>query len=1217
MSRHVRFELPRSSRFKIHQSLFILILSGLLLLSGCAGVVSTPVHAGGSGPAALSISVGSLPSGQAKSAYSASLAVTGGTAPYTWSISSGSLPAGLSLSGSGQISGTPTTTGTSSFTVSVIDSSSPVESTTANLSIAIAAAATGVQITTSSLAAGQTNTSYSASLTATGGTAPYTWSVSSGSLPAGLTLSNAGQISGTPSTAGTSSFTVAVSDSSSPAATATANLSIAISASATAVHVTTPSLSGGVIKTAYSAMLAATGGKTPYSWLVSSGSLPAGLALSAAGQISGTPTTAGTYSFTVKVTDSSSPAQTATANLSIPIAASGTPLKITTSSLPAGVTNTSYSATLAATGGKTSYSWSVSSGALPTGLTLGSSGQISGTPTAAGTFSFTVRVTDSSSPAQSVTANLSITTSGSVTPVQITTSSLASGQIGTAYSASLAAGGGKTPYSWSVSSGSLPTGLSLISSGQISGTPTAAGKFSFVVKVIDSSSPAQSATANLSIGILSSSGSGGATAILCPNSGQTGNNANCMQPPTLAFGKQGASTTSAALFVSVNNCSTPNIPACTGTGNLTLGSPYFSISGANSADFANTASGTCSNGLVLASGSSCTIVLRFTPTQSAGTNEVATLNVSTDSSSGPQTVSLTGTSATVTTISSCQSLSSNTNYQLTASVSAPGSCFIVSGSNTDINLDGFTVTYCTSSSSNLVGGVFMTGYPTSGTVVHNGTINEGGGSCTGTTPTNTYGSGAIIASSDGASSATAGTSVFNVSSTIKAAKAKFVFEENAGMSTSLATVIHDVTYIDDDTYSCNGVGCRDMDQGYPVVVDQAVSAGGSHFYNIVGTGGTQGGLVTNAPNSLVTNNHVSPGNSTSTNTNGFAYQDWGTNITMNNNIVVGTGPAGTCVSCRGIQISSVANNGTTGSQIENNDIYLYNLNNDSEYSGCQIDGAFGMQINDAGSTANLSGNTMQHNNITAVSGVCPATAFSWSSTQTLDNGPNITRNNRFVCELADGYTAGPCVGIRLAGYQYSSSAPDNGVESYGDYFQGDTADVWIYYAGTPTWTCNQCTFNKSSTAVSNWVFFSYDSGLSSGAPSHPVIFIDPTFTGGAAESSNDLSSYASNNPLASFYYMIEFTQTVTVTGSSGNPISGATVTYTDALSNHYVGTSNANGVATVVVNENRYAAANGSYTITHYNGYSLSVSAPGCTTNTSTGISITSPNSVTISLPGC
>src|SRR5215472_15836823 len=289
-----------------------LIIPTLLVLAGCTGLVTTPVHTGGSGPIALSISVTALPSGQARSAYSANLEATGGTVPYAWSVSSGSLPQGLTLNGAAQITGTATTAGTYSFTFAVTDSSFPAKSASANMAITITAAAASLQITVSSLADGQTDTAYSASLVAIGGIAPYTWSLSSGSLPAGLTLGSSGQISGTPTTAGTSSFIVTVSDSSSPAQNTTANLSIAITAGVAPLQITTSSLPGGVANSSYSATESATGGKTPYSWSVSSGSLPGGLALSTSGQISGTPTMSGTYSFTVQVTDSSSPAQKAT-----------------------------------------------------------------------------------------------------------------------------------------------------------------------------------------------------------------------------------------------------------------------------------------------------------------------------------------------------------------------------------------------------------------------------------------------------------------------------------------------------------------------------------------------------------------------------------------------------------------------------------------------------------------------------------------------------------------------------------------------------------------------------------------------------------------------------------------------------------------------------------------------------------------------------------------
>lgn len=170
-------------------------------------------------------------------------------------------------------------------------------------------------ITTSTLPAGVVNTAYSATIAATGGTTPYSWSVTSGSLPAGLSLSSSGTISGTPTTAGTSSFAVQVRDSNSK--TATGTLSITITAP---VSITTTSLPGGTAGVMYSATLTATGGMAPYNWKITTGTLPAGLSLNAtSGAITGTPTTAGTSSFTVQVSDSSSPANSATASLGITI----------------------------------------------------------------------------------------------------------------------------------------------------------------------------------------------------------------------------------------------------------------------------------------------------------------------------------------------------------------------------------------------------------------------------------------------------------------------------------------------------------------------------------------------------------------------------------------------------------------------------------------------------------------------------------------------------------------------------------------------------------------------------------------------------------------------------------------------------------------------------------------------------------------------------------
>jgi predicted outer membrane repeat protein len=142
---------------------------------------------------------------------------------------------------------------------------------------------------------------YSQQLTASGGTAPYTYAVTGGSLPAGLTLSQGGLISGTPTTGGTANFTVTATDSYNQSG----SLAYTLTVSPSAITLTTPSpLPGAVAGVAYSQQFTASGGTAPYTYAVTGGSLPAGLTLSTSGLMSGTPTTAGTANFTVTATDS-------------------------------------------------------------------------------------------------------------------------------------------------------------------------------------------------------------------------------------------------------------------------------------------------------------------------------------------------------------------------------------------------------------------------------------------------------------------------------------------------------------------------------------------------------------------------------------------------------------------------------------------------------------------------------------------------------------------------------------------------------------------------------------------------------------------------------------------------------------------------------------------------------------------------------------------------
>ncbi len=266
----------------------------------------------------------------------------------------------------------------------------------------VASATPRLEITTQPpLPPGDTDVPYAGvTFAATGGSGTYVdWDVSNGTLPNGLSLAaGTGVLSGTPTVANTFNFTVQVTDSAGAEATAAYAITVALSPP---LMITTASpLAAGTVGVAYGPLnFAASGGNgAAGNWQIQSGDLPAGLSLSTAGVLSGTPTQVGTYEFNVRTTDQQP--TTVVKAFSLTIAPAPVPLAISTvSPLPDATATVTYATqTFAATGGSGIYTaWAVTAGSLPDGLSLGATnGQLSGKPTTAGAYNFSVRVTDSS-----------------------------------------------------------------------------------------------------------------------------------------------------------------------------------------------------------------------------------------------------------------------------------------------------------------------------------------------------------------------------------------------------------------------------------------------------------------------------------------------------------------------------------------------------------------------------------------------------------------------------------------------------------------------------------------------------------------------------------------------------------------------------------------------------------------------------------------------------
>jgi hypothetical protein len=312
--------VPRKTRgVGAGSAVLVPVLVCTWVLAACSGAdagSTEPRSASGSdpSPAAISITISSLPTGQVGHAYAATLTAGGGQAPLSWSVTSGALPAGLTLAASGAITGTPTATAAATPITFTVSDSSPTpltQSVALNLTVSPAA----ISVTISSLPNGQVGHAYTATLTASGGTAPLSWSVASGALPAGLTLAASGAISGTPTaTAAATPITFTVSDSSPTPLTQSVTLNLAVSP--VAITVSISPARAALVVTQSLPLTATTNDYAGVSWSIS----PSGAAFNAPRSGSGAqvsltaPASAGVYTVTAtSVTDGSKSAAIAVA----------------------------------------------------------------------------------------------------------------------------------------------------------------------------------------------------------------------------------------------------------------------------------------------------------------------------------------------------------------------------------------------------------------------------------------------------------------------------------------------------------------------------------------------------------------------------------------------------------------------------------------------------------------------------------------------------------------------------------------------------------------------------------------------------------------------------------------------------------------------------------------------------------------------------------------
>lgn len=427
-----------------------------------------------------------LPSGTVAAAYHQALSASGGQAPYTYAVTAGAVPAGVTLSSTGVLAGTPSAGGSFSFTATATDSSAAPGPHTGSRAYTLTVAPPTVVLAPASLPGATRGTAFSTALTASGGVAPYSYAVTAGALPGGLALAAGGTLSGTPTAAGTFSFSVTATDSGTGTGpyTATRAYTLVVADAAPVASASSHTVAYG--SNSNTLPLSLSGGAATSLAITTP---PAhGTAVVSGTTIAYTPTAGYAGSDSLAYTASNSTGTSAPATVTLTVSA---PFIAVTPAGPQSATvGTAFTQTFTWSGGAAPYT-GLQVQNLPAGLTVtattATSVTVSGTPTAAGTVTLLLSGTDSSTGTGPFSGGGSVVLTVAAPTVTVSPPSLSGASAYSPYSQTLSAAGGLAPHSFAVTAGSLPPGLSLSAAGVLSGTVGAPGTYAFTVTATDSS----------------------------------------------------------------------------------------------------------------------------------------------------------------------------------------------------------------------------------------------------------------------------------------------------------------------------------------------------------------------------------------------------------------------------------------------------------------------------------------------------------------------------------------------------------------------------------------------------------------------------------------------------------------------------------------------------------------------------------------------------------